>query len=157
MQYNIHILWYKYKVKSKKILKNIYSRFNFNFLTCSVHQFFSSLLPVSPIIVTSAGEVISRIGDSAVLPCRAVGILPITYTWTRGRAETNSLISPTEDRHISGESLKAGLEHFCCLLIYGSHIFILSSKHEWIILGRGGKTAENHLYRPRLWIRVCSL
>eukprot|EP00064_Thunnus_orientalis_P017078 superscaffoldBa00003532_g17155 len=55
---------------------------------------------VSPIIVTSAGQVSCRIGASAVLPCGAIGILPITYTWTRGRAGTNSLISPTEDRHI---------------------------------------------------------
>ncbi|CAK6959735.1 titin [Scomber scombrus] len=55
---------------------------------------------VSPIIVTSVGEVRCMIGASAVLPCSAVGIPPITYTWTRGRAETNSLISQTEDRHI---------------------------------------------------------
>ncbi|XP_074495166.1 uncharacterized protein LOC141769707 isoform X3 [Sebastes fasciatus] len=55
---------------------------------------------VSPIIVTFVGQVSCRIGASAVLPCRAVGILPITYTWTRGRAERQSPISPTEDRHI---------------------------------------------------------
>ncbi|XP_050931188.1 mucin-4 [Lates calcarifer] len=55
---------------------------------------------VSPIIVTSVGQVSCRIGASAVLPCRAVGILPITYTWTRARAETQSAISPSEDRHI---------------------------------------------------------
>ncbi|KAA8592567.1 hypothetical protein FQN60_018022 [Etheostoma spectabile] len=55
---------------------------------------------VSPIIVTILGQVSCRIGASVVLPCRAVGIQPITYTWTRGRAETQSPISPTEHRHI---------------------------------------------------------
>ncbi|XP_044053215.1 titin [Siniperca chuatsi] len=55
---------------------------------------------VSPIIVAFGGQENCRIGASVVLPCRAVGILPITYTWTRGRAETQSPISPTEDRHI---------------------------------------------------------
>ncbi|XP_059192662.1 hemicentin-2 [Centropristis striata] len=55
---------------------------------------------VSPIIVTFVGQVSCRIGASLVLPCRAVGILPITYSWTRGRAERQSPISPTEDRHI---------------------------------------------------------
>lgn len=64
---------------------------------------FLFLLLVSPIIVTSVGQVSCRIGASAVLPCRAVGILPITYTWTRARAETQSAISPSEDRHIDGE------------------------------------------------------
>ncbi|XP_078107418.1 protein sax-3 isoform X3 [Sander vitreus] len=55
---------------------------------------------VSPIIVTFVGQVSCRIGASTVLPCRAVGIQPITYTWTRDRAETQSPISPTEHRHI---------------------------------------------------------
>ncbi|XP_029296203.1 hemicentin-2-like [Cottoperca gobio] len=55
---------------------------------------------VSPIIVTFVGQVSCRIGASAVLPCRAVGILPITYNWTRGRAETQSPINPIEDGHI---------------------------------------------------------
>ncbi|XP_068994405.1 uncharacterized protein [Embiotoca jacksoni] len=55
---------------------------------------------VSPVIVTFVAQVSCRIGASAVLPCRAVGILPITYTWTRGRAETQSDISPTKDRHL---------------------------------------------------------
>ncbi|XP_030271966.1 hemicentin-2 isoform X1 [Sparus aurata] len=55
---------------------------------------------VSPIIVTSAGQVSCRIGASAVLPCKAVGILPITYNWTKGRAETQSPISFNEGKHI---------------------------------------------------------
>ncbi|XP_068461072.1 uncharacterized protein [Clinocottus analis] len=55
---------------------------------------------VSPIIVTFVGQVGCRIGASAVLPCRAVGILPITYTWIRSRPEGLSPITPTEDRHI---------------------------------------------------------
>ncbi|XP_078026694.1 uncharacterized protein LOC117252596 [Epinephelus lanceolatus] len=55
---------------------------------------------VSPIIVTFIGQVSCRIGASVVLPCRAVGILPITYTWTRGRAKTKTPISPSEDRYI---------------------------------------------------------
>nr|XP_019954556.1 PREDICTED: uncharacterized protein LOC109636947 isoform X1 [Paralichthys olivaceus] len=53
---------------------------------------------VSPIIVNFAGQLSCRVGTAAVLPCRAVGILPITYSWTRGRAETP--ISPSEDTHI---------------------------------------------------------
>ncbi|KAI3372616.1 hypothetical protein L3Q82_023080 [Scortum barcoo] len=55
---------------------------------------------VSPIIVTFVGQVSCTIGASVVLPCRAVGILPITYTWSRGRAQTLSPISPTRERHI---------------------------------------------------------
>ncbi|XP_068166222.1 contactin-5-like [Antennarius striatus] len=55
---------------------------------------------VSPIIVTFVGEVRCRIGASAVLPCRAVGILPITYSWSRGGAETQSPVTPTEGTHI---------------------------------------------------------
>ncbi|TNN60187.1 Hemicentin-1 [Liparis tanakae] len=61
---------------------------------------------VSPIIVTFVGQVSCRIGAPAVLPCRAVGILPITYTWTRVRAERPSRISLTEDRHIDGSHRK---------------------------------------------------
>ncbi|XP_019127342.2 uncharacterized protein LOC109141459 [Larimichthys crocea] len=56
---------------------------------------------VSPIIVTFVTQVSCRIGASAVLPCKAVGILPIRYTWTRGRAEAQSPISSSEDRHIN--------------------------------------------------------
>lgn len=74
-------------------------------------QLSSFLLPVSPIIVTSAGQVSCRIGASAVLPCKAVGILPITYNWTKGRAETQSPISFNEGKHIDGES-KVRLELF---------------------------------------------
>ncbi|KAM3611520.1 uncharacterized protein V6R79_019985 [Siganus canaliculatus] len=54
---------------------------------------------VSPIIVTFMSQVSCKIGTSAVLPCRAVGILPITYTWTR--AGTHSPIIVTESKHIS--------------------------------------------------------
>nr|XP_033475526.1 peroxidasin homolog [Epinephelus lanceolatus] len=67
---------------------------------------------VSPIIVTFIGQVSCRIGASVVLPCRAVGILPITYTWTRGRAKRQTPISPSEDRYIDGKS-KVSLEPFC--------------------------------------------
>uniref|UniRef100_A0A8D3CT83 Ig-like domain-containing protein n=1 Tax=Scophthalmus maximus TaxID=52904 RepID=A0A8D3CT83_SCOMX len=55
---------------------------------------------VSPIIVTFVGQLSCGTGTSAVLPCRAVGLLPITYTWTRGTAETQSPIGPTGDMHI---------------------------------------------------------
>ncbi|KAK2837951.1 hypothetical protein Q5P01_015163 [Channa striata] len=55
---------------------------------------------VSPIIVTFVSLMSCRIGASVVLPCRAVGIQPITYTWTRSRDEKQLLISPTEDSHI---------------------------------------------------------
>ena len=67
-------------------------------------QLCSFLLSVSPIIVTSVGQVSCRIGASAVFPCKAVGILPITYNWTKGRAETESPISFNEGKHIDGES-----------------------------------------------------
>ncbi|XP_047447565.1 uncharacterized protein LOC125012016 [Mugil cephalus] len=56
---------------------------------------------VSPVIVTFSGHVTCRPGGSVVLPCRAVGIEPITYTWTRAGAETP--ISPTPHRHTDGE------------------------------------------------------
>ncbi|XP_056233073.1 uncharacterized protein LOC130170016 [Seriola aureovittata] len=55
---------------------------------------------VSPIILTFVGQVSCRIGASAVLPCKAVGILPITYTWSRDRGETQSPVSLTADRHV---------------------------------------------------------
>uniref|UniRef100_A0A3B5PZL6 Ig-like domain-containing protein n=1 Tax=Xiphophorus maculatus TaxID=8083 RepID=A0A3B5PZL6_XIPMA len=57
---------------------------------------------VSPIIVTFASRVSSTAGSSVVLPCRAVGVQPITYSWTR--AETRSPISRTETKHVDGES-----------------------------------------------------
>ncbi|KAK5870828.1 hypothetical protein PBY51_003741 [Eleginops maclovinus] len=56
---------------------------------------------VSPIILTFVDRVSCRIGGAVDLPCMAVGIQPITYSWTRGKAETYSPISPTEDRHIN--------------------------------------------------------
>ncbi|XP_034081216.1 uncharacterized protein LOC117552089 isoform X2 [Gymnodraco acuticeps] len=55
---------------------------------------------VSPIIVTFVDRVSCRIGEAVDLPCMAVGLQPIKYSWTQGRAETYSAISPTEDRHI---------------------------------------------------------
>ncbi|XP_051807178.1 hemicentin-1 [Acanthochromis polyacanthus] len=76
---------------------------------------------VSPIIVTFVGQMSCRIGASVVLPCRAVGVLPITYTWTRGGAETQSSISPTKDRridedgalHISSVQHSDAGEYYC--------------------------------------------
>ncbi|KAM4745903.1 protein sax-3 [Anableps anableps] len=53
---------------------------------------------VSPIIVTSISRVSSNVGASVVLPCRAVGIQPITYSWTA--AETHSPIGHTETTHV---------------------------------------------------------
>lgn len=65
------------------------------------HDSHNPLIPsVSPIIVTFLSRVSTLIGDLVVLPCRAVGIEPITYTWTRGKEEDP--ISPTEDRHTDG-------------------------------------------------------
>ncbi|KAM4575822.1 uncharacterized protein PAE49_006192 isoform 3-T3 [Odontesthes bonariensis] len=61
---------------------------------------FFPLSQVSPIIVTYVGHVSCKIGASVVLPCGAVGIQPIRYSWTKGRAETPSPISPTEDKHV---------------------------------------------------------
>ncbi|CAJ1069317.1 uncharacterized protein LOC117818562 [Xyrichtys novacula] len=54
---------------------------------------------VSPIIVTFVAQVSCMVGASAVLPCRAVGILPIMYTWTKGRADTQPPIINTDGRH----------------------------------------------------------
>ncbi|CAB1319561.1 unnamed protein product, partial [Coregonus sp. 'balchen'] len=53
---------------------------------------------VSPIIVSFVGAVSSSEGSSVVLPCRAVGDLPIRYTWTRGHS-----ITPTLERHVDDE------------------------------------------------------
>ncbi|XP_045562626.1 uncharacterized protein isoform X3 [Salmo salar] len=53
---------------------------------------------VSPIIVSFLGAVSSSEGSSVVLPCRAVGDLPIRYTWTRGHS-----ITPTLERHVDDE------------------------------------------------------
>lgn len=68
-------------------------------------QHLSFLLTVSPIIVTFVGQVSCMMGAAVVLPCQAVGILPITYTWTLGKAGTQSPISHTEDRHTDGEPM----------------------------------------------------
>lgn len=59
--------------------------------------------PESPIIVTFSGHVSSRIGASVDLPCHAVGILPINYTWSRGKAKARFPIGPPGDRYIGGE------------------------------------------------------
>ncbi|XP_042150824.1 uncharacterized protein LOC112263112 isoform X2 [Oncorhynchus tshawytscha] len=56
---------------------------------------------VSPIIVSFVGAVSSSEGSSVVLPCRAVGDLPIRYTWTRGHSQTS--ITPTLKRHVDDE------------------------------------------------------
>nr|XP_046206249.1 neurofascin-like isoform X2 [Oncorhynchus gorbuscha] len=56
---------------------------------------------VSPIIVSFVGAVSSSEGSSVVLPCRAVGDLPIRYTWTRGHSQTT--ITPTLKRHVDDE------------------------------------------------------
>ncbi|KAK5609422.1 hypothetical protein CRENBAI_009578 [Crenichthys baileyi] len=53
---------------------------------------------VSPIIVTFIRRVNSDIGASVVLPCRAVGLLPITYSWAR--AETQSPVCHTENIYV---------------------------------------------------------
>ncbi|XP_028269789.1 protein sax-3-like [Parambassis ranga] len=56
---------------------------------------------VSPIIVTFKGQVSCSIGASVVLPCRAVGIQPVLYTWTRGGTRTQfPIMTPTEHRYI---------------------------------------------------------
>lgn len=86
------------------ILWHIRWPFRVPFSLQALTQLPSYLLPVSPIIVTFVGHVSCMTGASAVLPCWAVGIVPITYTWTRGGSETQSPVSPTNDRHIDGES-----------------------------------------------------
>ncbi|XP_015251044.1 PREDICTED: uncharacterized protein LOC107098097 isoform X1 [Cyprinodon variegatus] len=53
---------------------------------------------VSPIIVTHISRMSSNIGESVILPCRAVGILPITYSWTR--TESQSPVGHSETIHV---------------------------------------------------------
>ncbi|KAL0979596.1 hypothetical protein UPYG_G00187060 [Umbra pygmaea] len=56
---------------------------------------------VSPIIVSFRGAVRKIEGSSVVLPCRSVGELPISYTWTRGHSQAS--IIPTTNRHVDGD------------------------------------------------------
>ncbi|XP_054867126.1 mucin-2 [Amphiprion ocellaris] len=79
-----------------------------------VHSTALLRVAVSPIIVTFIGQMSCRIGASVVLPCRAVGILPITYTWTKGGAETQSSISPSKDRRIDEDGALhiSSVQHF---------------------------------------------
>ncbi|XP_030000392.1 flocculation protein FLO11 isoform X2 [Sphaeramia orbicularis] len=60
---------------------------------------------VSPVIVSFAGEVSCSIGATAVLPCKAVGIQPIVYSWSKGRADRNIPIIPTEETYIDDGAL----------------------------------------------------
>ncbi|XP_041856310.1 protein turtle homolog B [Melanotaenia boesemani] len=55
---------------------------------------------VSPIIITYIGQMSCKIRASVVLPCGAVGILPITYSWSRTRAGMQTPISSTEEKHV---------------------------------------------------------
>lgn len=59
--------------------------------------------PVSPIIVNFTGVVSSTVGMSVDLPCHAVGILPINYTWSRGKVQARSSTGLPGDRYIGGE------------------------------------------------------
>ncbi|XP_040928392.1 hemicentin-2 isoform X2 [Betta splendens] len=73
---------------------------------------------VSPIIETLAAQVSCRIGASVVLPCRAVGILPITYTWSRAETPSTTTASDrmhTDDGalHISSVQLSHAGEYYC--------------------------------------------
>ncbi|CAG5925182.1 unnamed protein product [Menidia menidia] len=63
---------------------------------------------VNPIIVTYVGQVSSKVGASVTLPCGAVGIRPITHSWTRGRAGARTPVGHTTDEHIDEE----GALHF---------------------------------------------
>ncbi|KAM9744597.1 uncharacterized protein ACNS7B_011743 [Menidia menidia] len=58
---------------------------------------------VNPIIVTYIGQVSSKVGASVTLPCGAVGIQPITHSWTRGRVGARTPVGHTGDEHIDGE------------------------------------------------------
>ncbi|XP_024130418.1 flocculation protein FLO11 [Oryzias melastigma] len=60
---------------------------------------------VSPVIVTHSDQVVCRAGARAILPCKAVGVLPITYRWTKVRAGVQISISFTEDRYVSDGDL----------------------------------------------------
>lgn len=90
------------KKKSPKPLRlTIQASKNSLLLSCSQsHDPSPSILSVSPIIVTFVNRVSSLIGALVILPCQAVGIEPITYIWTRARAE--GPIRPAGDRHIAG-------------------------------------------------------
>ncbi|XP_077570985.1 uncharacterized protein LOC144195314 isoform X2 [Stigmatopora nigra] len=54
---------------------------------------------VSPVIVSELVKVTRELGESAVLPCVAVGVLPIHYTWTRDRDARNPVVN-FEGKHV---------------------------------------------------------
>ncbi|XP_074525766.1 peroxidasin homolog [Halichoeres trimaculatus] len=106
---------------------------------------------VSPIIVTTVTQVSCRVGDPVVLPCRAVGILPMTYSWSRGRVDAQSVVVNTEDRrideegalHISNVQITDAGDYFCTAENRaGRHQrrFVLSVTAEPRPAGRGEQT-----------------
>uniref|UniRef100_A0AAY5KAI5 Ig-like domain-containing protein n=3 Tax=Esox lucius TaxID=8010 RepID=A0AAY5KAI5_ESOLU len=56
---------------------------------------------VSPIIVFFTGAVRSSEGSSVVMPCRAVGEVPIRYIWTRGHSQASIIRTPK--RHVDDD------------------------------------------------------
>ncbi|KAK7934331.1 hypothetical protein WMY93_005227 [Mugilogobius chulae] len=58
---------------------------------------------VSPLIVNFATRVQSRIGGVAILPCKAVGIVPITYTWSRKQGNSYIPIAPNDEIYYDGD------------------------------------------------------
>ncbi|KAJ7993998.1 hypothetical protein DPEC_G00261390 [Dallia pectoralis] len=56
---------------------------------------------VSPIIMSFTGAVRTSEGSSVVLPCRAVGEVPIWYTWTSGHSQAS--IIRTLKRHVDDD------------------------------------------------------
>ncbi|KAJ0019888.1 hypothetical protein NQD34_007457 [Periophthalmus magnuspinnatus] len=58
---------------------------------------------VSPIIITFAAQVQCKLGAVASLPCKAVGIVPITYTWSKKRGNQHIAMAPNDQTYIDGE------------------------------------------------------
>ncbi|CAL9708144.1 unnamed protein product [Knipowitschia caucasica] len=58
---------------------------------------------VSPIIVDFASQVRCRIGSVAILPCKAVGIVPITYTWSKKQGNQHIAIASNNNIYTDGE------------------------------------------------------
>ncbi|XP_072289994.1 peroxidasin homolog [Eucyclogobius newberryi] len=58
---------------------------------------------VSPIIVNFATRVQCRIGAEAILPCKALGIVPIIYTWSKKQGTKHVAIAPSDEMYIDGE------------------------------------------------------
>ncbi|XP_057688183.1 neuroglian [Corythoichthys intestinalis] len=75
---------------------------------------------VSPVVANSTGRVVRQLGESAILPCAAVGVTPIWYKWTTDQ-EAKKPVGNSGGKHVdedgslhlpSVQASDAG-EYFC--------------------------------------------